>query len=119
MARPAAPRPGSARTGPWFKPTSTAPWTCSTPRTSSRGGRFDTGQAGTWSDGDFGYDGLVDILDAADFIATTLFDEGAYVPITAGSVTAVPEPALPFAGLAAILVSPLLRRIGRRLRPAG
>ena len=74
------------------------------------GGGFDTGQAATWSDGDFDYDGLVDILDAASFVATTLFDAGAYVPLAAGSVTAVPEPALPFAGLMAILVPPLLRR---------
>ena len=81
------------------------------------GGGFDTGQAATWSDGDFDYDGLVDILDAASFVATTLFDAGAYVPLAAGSVTAVPEPALPFAGLTAILVPPLLRRFFRRRRP--
>jgi hypothetical protein len=81
------------------------------------GGRFDTGQAATWRDGDFDYDGLVDILDAASFLATKLFDTGVYVPLAAGSVTAVPEPALPFAGLTAIFVPPLLRRFFRRRRP--
>jgi hypothetical protein len=81
------------------------------------GGRFNTGQAAIWSEGDFDYDGLVDVLDAANFLATTLFDAGVYVPLAAGSVTAVPEPALPFAGLTAILVPPLLRRFFRRRRP--
>jgi hypothetical protein len=55
-------------------------------------GRFDTGLPARWQDGDFGADGLVDVLDAADFIATGLFDAGGYHAPAAASVAAVPEP---------------------------
>jgi hypothetical protein len=43
-------------------------------------------------EGDFGYDGFVDILDAADFLSTGLFDAGPYNPTASGSIAAVPEP---------------------------
>jgi hypothetical protein len=36
-------------------------------------GRFDTGLPATWSEGDFGYDGVVDIPDIADFVSSGLF----------------------------------------------
>ena len=51
-------------------------------------------------EGDFSYDGIVDILDAADFFATGLFDAGSYGPTTA-AITAVPEPTAAFMGTAA------------------
>ena len=52
--------------------------------------------------GDFTYDQVVDIRDAADLVATGLFDAGTYNP-PAGSFIAVPEPStcgLALAGLA-------------------
>ena len=69
-------------------------------------GLFDAGGAAVWSEGDFNYDGSFDILDAADFLSTELFDEGFYglgvsgllaAGASAGSlgeqpVAAVPEP---------------------------
>ena len=42
--------------------------------------RFNTGDAATWSEGDFNYDGVVDILDLAGFLSTKLVDAGRYVP---------------------------------------
>ncbi|MEI6636614.1 MAG: PEP-CTERM sorting domain-containing protein, partial [Planctomycetota bacterium] len=47
--------------------------------------------------GDFNYDGLVNVLDAADFLTTGLYDQGSYnLPpdsvVAAGSVAVVPEP---------------------------
>ena len=58
------------------------------------GGKFDTGAAATWLEGDFSYDGIVDILDAADFVTTGLYNTGNYntAPGVAGAVAAVPEP---------------------------
>ena len=62
--------------------------------------------AASWSEGDFGYDGIVDILDAADFVSTGLFNAGPYGPVAAtGTIAAVPEPALPVALACAGLVS--------------
>jgi len=55
------------------------------------GGKFDTGLPATWIEGDFNYDKVVDILDAADFFATSLYDAGSYNS-RAGNVAAVPEP---------------------------
>jgi hypothetical protein len=55
----------------------------------------------------------VDILDAADFFSTGLYDTGNYnTPAgAAGSVAAVPEPGLQISGLAAIAVAlTVLRR---------
>jgi fibronectin-binding autotransporter adhesin len=68
------------------------------------GGKFDSGLPASWNEGDFGYDGLVDILDAADFLSTGLFDAGSYNPPpgSAGSVAAVPEPAVVPAALVAV-----------------
>jgi hypothetical protein len=65
----------------------------------------------TWNEGDFSYDGIVDILDAADFFATGLYDAGNYnaAPAAVGGVAAVPEPA----GLGAVglvIAAALLRR---------
>jgi len=34
------------------------------------GGTFDSGLRAAWNDGDFGFAGMVDILDAADFLLT-------------------------------------------------
>jgi len=68
-------------------------------------GKFDSGLAATWIEGDFNYDGVVDVLDAADFFGTGLYDAGNYntPPSLAGSVAAVPEPAVTMTGLAALL----------------
>jgi hypothetical protein len=57
----------------------------------------------TWNEGDFSYDGIVDILDAADFFATGLYDAGNYntAPAAVGGVAAVPEPT----GLGTVVVA--------------
>ena len=47
---------------------------------------------GSWNEGDFGYDGVVDILDAADFLSTGLYDTGSYVTFASTPVAVVPEP---------------------------
>ena len=61
-------------------------------------GKFDTGEAASWLEGDFSYDGIVDILDAADFLSTGLYDTGPYVTFSAAGLSAatfaVPEPSL-------------------------
>jgi len=58
------------------------------------GGRFDTGRSATWQQGDFTYDGLVDILDVAAFIGTDLYGTGPYhAALATASPVAVPEPA--------------------------
>jgi hypothetical protein len=72
-------------------------------------GRFDTGLPATWSEGDFGYDGVVDIPDIADFISSGLFNAGPYnAPLEA--IVAVPEPSVPWivglgAGIAGLLAA--------------
>jgi hypothetical protein len=38
--------------------------------------KFGTVEAATWSEGDFNYDGLFDVLDLADFITANLFNSG-------------------------------------------
>ncbi|MEI6657512.1 MAG: LamG-like jellyroll fold domain-containing protein [Planctomycetota bacterium] len=38
--------------------------------------KFGTVEAATWSEGDFNYDGLFDVLDLADFITASLFNSG-------------------------------------------
>jgi MYXO-CTERM domain-containing protein len=53
-------------------------------------GKFDTGLPATWIEGDFNYDNSVDILDAADFFATGLYDAGGYN--APASLIPVPEP---------------------------
>jgi hypothetical protein len=70
---------------------------------------------GDWSQGDFGYDGLVDILDAAEFMATGLFDVGDYrggAGLTTPVPVPVPEPAA--CGLTAAIG---MLVAARRLRP--
>jgi hypothetical protein len=54
-------------------------------------GRFNTGEPATWAEGDFNYDGIVDVLDIADVMALGLYDAGGY-NTPPGVVTAVPEP---------------------------
>jgi fibronectin-binding autotransporter adhesin len=76
------------------------------------GGKFDSGSPATWNEGDFTYDGLVDILDAAAFLSTGLFDAGVYNPPPgqAGTITAVPEPAVTLAGVAALVAGLAIHR---------
>jgi hypothetical protein len=58
----------------------------------------------------------VDILDAADFMSTGLFDAGPYGPQgAAANPVAVPEPAL---GLAGLMAAGLAVGCRRRVRPA-
>ena len=63
-------------------------------------------------DGDFTYDGFVDILDAASFLSNGLFDAGAYnsAPSQAGAVAAVPEPTGLGAAVVALAAAMALRR---------
>jgi hypothetical protein len=56
-------------------------------------GKFDTGLPADWLEGDFNYDATVDILDAADFFATSLYDAGSYNSAS-GAIAAVPEPSM-------------------------
>jgi len=83
-----------------------------TPGAVLAGGRYDTRIKATWSQGDFNYDTVVDVLDAADLIASGLFDAGTYV-IPAATITAVPEPATwPLIALGAA-AWPALRRAAK------
>ena len=41
-------------------------------------GKFNAGESADWLDGDFNQDGVVDLLDAADFIAAGRFNAGPY-----------------------------------------
>jgi autotransporter-associated beta strand protein len=66
------------------------------------GGAYDAGLAAGWSEGDFTYDGVVDLLDTAEFIGAGLFDQGPFGP--APAVASVPEPALPAAGVLAVVL---------------
>ncbi|MBM4013159.1 MAG: hypothetical protein FJ286_17670 [Planctomycetes bacterium] len=45
-----------------------------------------------WVDGDFNYDGIVDILDATGLIASGLVDAGAYIPAASPSASAAGIP---------------------------
>jgi hypothetical protein len=63
--------------------------------------KFGTGAAATWQEGDFNYDGYVDMVDAAAFLSTNLYNTGSYNSASfalaggngLGTVAAVPEPA--------------------------
>ncbi|MFM7205377.1 MAG: hypothetical protein ACKO4T_01725 [Planctomycetaceae bacterium] len=55
-------------------------------------GRFDSGQTTGWGEGDFTYDGVVDILDVTEMLSAGLFDTGDYLPASFSPVS-VPEPA--------------------------
>jgi hypothetical protein len=41
---------------------------------------FNSGSTSTWAGGDFTYDGVVDVLDAADFVGVGLYNTGTYLP---------------------------------------
>ena len=81
------------------------------------------GSPASWNEGDFTYDGVVDILDAASFLSNGLFDAGPYNPPAgqAGAIAAVPEPST-WALLAAatsLTLSQLRRRRRVTDRPPG
>jgi hypothetical protein len=79
------------------------------------GGKYESGLPGIWAEGDFNYDGFVDVLDATDFMSTGLFDAGVY-NAPARTIAAVPEPAgVAAAGLAAAALG--LARLRRVRRP--
>ncbi len=46
-------------------------------------GRFDTGNPGIWQEGDFTFDGMVDILDTTAFVGAGLVDAGGHLPASA------------------------------------
>ena len=84
---------------------------------------FDTGDLATWEHGDFNGDGILDLLDAADFQMLGQFNAGMYTggPISqavaldsgAGVVAPVPEPATitaTVAGLMAVMAAISRRR---------
>jgi len=58
--------------------------------------KFDTAQAASWLEGDFTYDGIVDVNDASYFASTGLYNVGYYneppAALSMGAVAAVPEP---------------------------
>jgi hypothetical protein len=79
-------------------------------------GLFDTALPATWEKGDSTYDGIVDILDMSELLATGLFDAGGYNDAPAG-IAAVPEPVTgPLAVVAIALAS--CRSARRRVRTA-
>jgi hypothetical protein len=76
-----------------------------------RGGKFDSGTPASWNEGDFDYDGVVDIIDVADFLSTGLFNAGPYnPPSTGGDIAAVPEPAAATMIAAGVVLAAILRR---------
>ncbi len=57
-------------------------------------GRYGTGGAADWSQGDFNYDGMTNVFDLVAVGGAAVYGQGGYLP--AGSVAAtmvVPEPA--------------------------
>ena len=58
-----------------------------------------------WQDGDFNYDGRLDILDVGAFLGTGLYDTGGYLPAAASQIAAVPEPGLTSLALAAVCLA--------------
>jgi hypothetical protein len=50
--------------------------------------------------GDFNYDGLVNILDTADFLGFGLYDTGSYAPAGAAQAASLDALSLAFAALA-------------------
>jgi rhamnogalacturonan endolyase len=61
------------------------------------GGRFNAAGGATWSDGDFNYDGVVDMIDVADLIGTGLYGHDGY-----GVSAAAPSPADEATGLSSV-----------------
>jgi hypothetical protein len=43
--------------------------------------KFNTSDAASWSEGDFNYDGSIDILDISDVLGASLFNAGIYIPV--------------------------------------
>ena len=50
-------------------------------------GKFDTGLASTWAEGNFNYDDVVDILDVSDFFNGSIFDSGPLAAANASNPT--------------------------------
>jgi len=63
--------------------------------------KFGNGRQSLWRDGDSNYDGLLDMLDAAAFASTGLFDAGLYNVAPTVAVAPVPEPSTFAGGVAA------------------
>jgi autotransporter-associated beta strand protein len=61
------------------------------------GGRFNAAGGAAWSDGDFNYDGVVDMIDVADLIGTGLYGHDGY-----GVAAAAPSPADEATGLSSL-----------------
>ena len=80
-------------------------------------GKFDTGLAATWGEGDYDHNMVIDILDAAEMFSTNLFDMGSYNQRAAAGMIAVPEPsACGTLGFGAALLTAYCYVSGRRRR---
>jgi len=73
------------------------------------------GQASDWSQGDFNYDGVTNILDLVAIDTAGAFGRGDYFPATpgGGSITAVPEPVSWVATVAGLIAAALFGRLQR------
>jgi hypothetical protein len=63
-------------------------------------GTFNNDVPADWSTGDFTYDGLCDVLDAAAFAVTDVYDLGSYLPTDSAQAAALDPTSLAFAALA-------------------
>ena len=61
-------------------------------------GKYGTGTASVWSQGDFNYDGVTNVFDLVGINTAGTYGQGNYLPATptnatVGNVASVPEPA--------------------------
>ena len=83
-------------------------------------GKYGTGTAAVWSQGDFNYDGVTNVFDLVSINSAGVYGQGSYFsasPTSVGSVAAVPEQSFTALALATFLVAGTLAQ--RRLRPLG
>ena len=64
-------------------------------------GTYNVAAPATWSEGDFTYDGVHDILDLAEFAGTSLYNAGSYTTSGSSAATMQLDPSLDAAGLLA------------------
>ena len=88
------------------------------------GGKYGTGTAAVWNQGDFNYDGVTNVFDLVGINTAAVYGQGNYLPAApsasgTGSVAAVPEPGswLLLAGGLAVVRAGAFRR-PRRVQPA-
>ncbi len=76
------------------------------------GGKFNSGLAASWQEGDFNDDGRVDVFDLVALTAAGAYGGGSYNPTMAASAVAVPEPATLWL-VAAAAIGVGVRRLAR------